>query len=85
MWEVLRWRVLTEQCSQSSRPGEVDSDPMETLIENNQRSITQELANILQISKSVVIGENGKWSYFMGKKSRGLFGQPTFHSVWGYP
>ena len=34
------------------RPVEVDSDQMETLIENNQRCTTWEIADILKISKS---------------------------------
>ena len=36
-----------------SRPIEVDSYQIETLIENNQCNATQEIANILQISKSI--------------------------------
>ena len=38
----------------SGRPVEVDSDKIETLIENNQRYTKWELANILKISKSRV-------------------------------
>ena len=38
----------------SGRPVEVDRDQIETLIENNQRYTTQELADILKISKSRV-------------------------------
>ena len=34
------------------RPVEVDSDQIETLIENNQRYTMREIANILKISKS---------------------------------
>ena len=34
------------------RPVEVDKDRIETIIENNQRYTTQEIANILRISKS---------------------------------
>ena len=37
----------------SGRPGEVDSDQMETLIENDQRSTTRERADIPKISKSI--------------------------------
>ena len=33
-------------------PVEVDKDRIETIIENNQRYTTQEIANILRISKS---------------------------------
>ena len=36
----------------SGRPVEVDSDQIQTLIENNQRYTTQEIADILKISKS---------------------------------
>ena len=36
----------------SGRPVEVDSDQIEMLIENNQYCTTQEIANILKISKS---------------------------------
>ena len=35
------------------RPVEVDSDQIETLIENNQRYTTEEIANILKISKLI--------------------------------
>ena len=42
----------------SGRPVEVDSDQMETLIEDNEYYTVQELADILKISKSIVIGEN---------------------------
>ena len=38
----------------SGRPVEVDSDQIETLIENNQCYTTQEIADILKISKSSV-------------------------------
>ena len=38
----------------SGRPAEVDSDKMETLIENNQRYTTPEIANILKISKASI-------------------------------
>ena len=38
----------------SGRPVEVDSDQIETLIENNQRYTTQEIADIFKISKSSV-------------------------------
>ena len=39
---------------QSGGPVEVDSDQIETLIENNQHYTTLEIANILKISKSSV-------------------------------
>ena len=37
----------------SGRPVEVDSDQIETLIEDNQHYTTQEIADILKISKSI--------------------------------
>ena len=43
-----------DDAPQSGRPVEVDSDLIETLIENNQRYTTRERANILKISKSSV-------------------------------
>ena len=57
----------------SSKPVEVDSDPIETLIENSQCCTTQEIADILKISKSIVIVENEKRvSYFM-EETKGTF------------
>ena len=44
---------LLDDSPRSGRPAKVDSDQIETLIENNQCSTTQETANILKISKSV--------------------------------
>ena len=41
-----------DDAPRSGRPVEVDSDQIETLIENNQRYTTQEIADILKISKS---------------------------------
>ena len=38
----------------SGRPAEVDSDQIETIIENNQCYTTRQIANILKISKSSV-------------------------------
>ena len=55
----------------SGRPGEVDSDQIEMLIENNKRYTTWEIADVLEISKSIVIGENEKCVfYFMEKLNR---------------
>ena len=41
-----------DDAPRSGRPVEVDSDQIETIIENNQCYTTQEIANILKISKS---------------------------------
>ena len=43
-----------DDAPRSGRPLEVDSDQIETLIENNQCYTTQEIADILKISKSSV-------------------------------
>ena len=42
-----------DDAPQLGRPVEVDSDQVETLIENNQRYTMQEIADILTISKSI--------------------------------
>ena len=44
---------MLDDASWSGRLVEVDSDQMETLIENNQCYTTWERANILKISKSI--------------------------------
>ena len=46
--EVSCWRFLAERCST------VDSDQIETLIENSQRYTMQEIANILKMYKSSI-------------------------------
>ena len=43
-----------DDAPRSGRPVEVDSDQIETLIENNQRYTMREIADILKISKSSV-------------------------------
>ena len=43
---------LLDDAPWSGRPVEVDSDQIETLIEDNQRYTTREIADILKISKS---------------------------------
>ena len=45
---------LLDNAPQSGRSVEVDSDQIETIIENNQRYTTQEIAEILKIPKSSV-------------------------------
>ena len=45
---------LLDNVPQSGRPVEVDSDQIETLIENNQRYTMREIADILKISVSSV-------------------------------
>ena len=43
---------LLDSAPRSGRPVEVDSDQIETLIENSQRYTTRKIADILNISKS---------------------------------
>ena len=43
-----------DNAPRSGRPVEVDSDQIETLIENNQPYTTRQIANILKISKSSI-------------------------------
>ena len=47
-----------DDAPQLGRPTEVDSDQIETLIKNNQHYNTQEIVDILKISKSILTGEN---------------------------
>ena len=46
------WDFSLDDAPQSGRPAEVDSDQIETLIENNQHYTTREVASILKISRS---------------------------------
>ena len=45
--------IFLDNTLQSSRPVEVDSDQIETLIENDQCYVMQKIADILKISKSI--------------------------------
>ena len=63
---------------QLGRPGEIDCNQINTLIENNKHYTMREIANKLKISKLIVIGENEKCVfYFMGKTK--LTFRPTQH------
>ena len=46
---------VLDDAPRSGRPVEADSDQIETLTKNNQRSTMQEIANILKISKSIKV------------------------------
>ena len=60
------------------RTVEVDSDHIETLIENNQPYTMQETANVLKISKSIkLLVKMKNVSFILQKKLNGLFGQPN--------
>ena len=65
-WRFHAGDFLLEDAPRSGRPVKVDSDQIETLIENNQHYTMWEIANILKISKSI-IGENEKCLLFYGK------------------
>ena len=68
----------------SSRPVEVDSDKIETLIENNQHYTMWEIADILKISKSIKLPVEMKYvSFILYKIINGLFVQTnsTFRSI----
>ena len=67
---------LLNNVPRSGRPVEIDSDQIETLIENNQCYTTWEIADILKISKSIkVLVTMKKVSFILWKKPSGLFGQ----------
>ena len=53
--KVLCWRFLTGRCSTVSRPVEVDTEQLETLIESNRHYTMWERANVLKISKSIML------------------------------
>ena len=57
-----------DNASWSHRPVEVDSDQIETLIENNQHYTTQERADILKISKSTNLLVKVKNTSFISQK-----------------
>ena len=58
----------------SGRKVEVGSNQIETLIENNQHYTTQEIADILKISKSVKLLVNMKTvSFILQKKTKWTF------------
>ena len=68
---------LLEEAPWSGRPVEVDSDQIESFIENNQHYTTWEIANILKISKSVkLLVKMKNMSSILWNKPYRLFGQP---------
>ena len=63
-----------DDAPQLGRPVELDSNQIETLIENNQHYTTREIANILKISKSIELFVKMKnVSFVLWKKLNGLF------------
>ena len=73
--EISCWTML-DDAARSKRAVEVASNQIETLIENNQCSTTQEIADILKISKSIkLLVKMKNMSFTLWKKQNGLFGQ----------
>ena len=66
-----------DDAPQSGWPVEVDSSKIKTLTEKNQCYTTWEIADILKISKSIVIGENEK-CIFYGKNQMEFVGNWIF-------
>ena len=65
-----------------SRPTEINSNQIKTLIENNQCYTTWETADILEISKSIkLLVKMKNMSFILQKKLNGLFGQPNNKSI----
>ena len=58
-----------DDAPQLSRPVEVGSDQIETVIEKNERYTMLEIADILKISKSIVIGVNEKCVFIFQKEN----------------
>ena len=62
----------------SGGPAEVDRDQIKTLIENSQHSTTQEIADILKMSKSVKsLVKMKNASFIFQKKINRLSGEPN--------
>ena len=68
-----------DDASWSGGPAEVDSDQIETLIENNQHYTTWEIADTLKISKSIkLLVKMKNVSLILQKKTKRTF-RPTQH------
>ena len=61
--------TVLDDASRSSRPVEVDSNQIETLIENNQHHTTLYIADILKIFKSIKLLAKMKNTLFYRKKT----------------
>ena len=74
---------LAGSCVIVGRPVEGDSNQTETLTENNQHYITQEIADILKISKSIklLVKMKNCVFYFTEKNLNELFGQPNMREL----
>ena len=61
----------------SGRPAEVESDQIQTAIENNQHCIMWEIADILKIHKSIKLSVKMKCVFCFMEKSKQTFSQPN--------
>ena len=78
VWEFCAGGFLLGSAPRSGRPVEVDSDQIETLIENNQRYTTWERADILKIPESrKLLVKLKNVSFILQEKLNGLFGQTS--------
>ena len=69
LWDNAPW---------SGRPAEVDREQIETLTDNNQLSIPQEIVDILKISKSIkLLVKIKKCASYFKEKLNKLFGHPN--------
>ena len=69
---------MLDKAPQWVRPAKVNSYQIETLIKNNQRSTTWEIANILKISKLIkLLVKMKKLSFIFRKKLNGHFVLPN--------
>ena len=64
---------LLDDAPRSGRPVEVESNQIETLTENNQRSTMQEIANILKISKAIKLLVKMKNAFYFTGKTKETF------------
>ena len=55
------------------KPAEVDSNQIETVVENNQRYTTQEIADILKKSRSIKLLVKVKNVFYLQKKTKRTF------------
>ena len=62
-----------DDAPQSGRPVEVGSDPIKTLIENNQCYTTREKTDIFKISKAIKLLTKMKMSFILWKKTKQTF------------
>ena len=68
---------LLDDASWVGRSVQVDSDQIETLIENNHSYTMQEIADMLRLSKSIqLLVKMKNLSFILRKQPYGLFGQP---------